>query len=234
MTDLQTIRDLLPAYAIGAVNEEERASIEVALTQHPDLQDELSSYDAIFEGLALTVPQVDPPDDLGARLFERARKIRSVSFPIRNWRWYVFPAAAVLMVLFGVLIWQVATSPSTSRIDEILNESESRTFMIAGAEDFENVVGRFVLADNRQQAVLELNNLPHMEEKSFQLWLTEGGVDKVSAALIEANRDKTLLLVNIPVKWESIEAIGMTVEPKGGSPAPSGARVFGFDPQGSK
>jgi hypothetical protein len=65
MTD---IRDLLPLYAVGAVDDAERRAVEAAIAADPALAAELASYEDAASLIASAAPAVAPPKYLKARL----------------------------------------------------------------------------------------------------------------------------------------------------------------------
>jgi anti-sigma-K factor RskA len=62
---------LAPAYALGALDEFERARFERALATSSELQGEVAAFRAAAAGLAERVPAEEPPPSLKAELFAR-------------------------------------------------------------------------------------------------------------------------------------------------------------------
>ncbi len=54
-------RDLLPAYSIGATNDDETRFVQSQITDCPDLVQELEEYRQLSDGLLRDVPQLTPP-----------------------------------------------------------------------------------------------------------------------------------------------------------------------------
>ena len=48
-----TLFDLLPAYALGALSEEERTQVEAFLATSPEAQQQLRDYQSMLVGLAI-------------------------------------------------------------------------------------------------------------------------------------------------------------------------------------
>ena len=117
------IAELLPAYALDAVDDDERAVIESYLAEHPETRDSVAELqvaasmlahaggpppDGVWERLesiiSTTPPPlrvVPPPDVLSPRSAPAPRSAR----PDRRWRWLA-AAAAVVALVFGGL-WLV-------------------------------------------------------------------------------------------------------------------------------
>lgn len=66
------VRDLLPLYAVGAVDDAERRAVEAAVAADPALAAELASYQDAASLVATAAPATRPPDYLKARLLSSA------------------------------------------------------------------------------------------------------------------------------------------------------------------
>src|SRR5258707_12666628 len=59
-----TLFDLIPAYALGALSDEESAQVEAFLATSEEAREELRVYRAMLTGLATTVPSRKAPAHL--------------------------------------------------------------------------------------------------------------------------------------------------------------------------
>lgn len=66
--EVDALRDLLPAYSIGATDADETAFVERLLPQYPELAAELASYHGLSQAMLYSAPDVLPPAALGERL----------------------------------------------------------------------------------------------------------------------------------------------------------------------
>ncbi len=64
----ETVKALIPAYALGATDPEEEALIKAHLEQCPEALAELASYTALNEALLYSAPPAAAPPELGERL----------------------------------------------------------------------------------------------------------------------------------------------------------------------
>lgn len=232
---MDEIRDLLPAYAIGAVAPAERAMIEAALAASPELREELATYAPVMEALALSVPQIAPPPDLGDRILLQASGNASAKAPLAfPWRRFVAVAAVFIAVLVGVLLLQLLNNdespPETDEIAAIMKNPASSHITLTGQEDhpdFAPVHGELIIAPGSKKAVLHLNNLPSWSQKSYQLWFVGDNLRWSAAVFDPANvtSDEPLLL-ELPENFASYQGLGITLEPAGGSDAPTGDAVL--------
>ncbi|MCB0116259.1 MAG: anti-sigma factor [Caldilineaceae bacterium] len=62
------ISDLIPAYALGATDPDERALVEANLARCPQAQEALTEYRAISENFLFSIPPATPPASLATRL----------------------------------------------------------------------------------------------------------------------------------------------------------------------
>ena len=88
------MRDLAPAYALGALEGEEKRAFEAALTTSPELQQEVAEYRELNAVLAAGQPSAPPPE-LRDRLLERVRSEKVIPIAGR---------ASPTRPLFGVLL----------------------------------------------------------------------------------------------------------------------------------
>ena len=172
--DYEKIRDLIPAYALGALDDEEQRLVEAALRDHPELHTELAGYEQVVGALLNAVPQTAPPRALGAKIVALAAESESDLPPTIQMRKNVVPmrgasirqvlllaAAAVIVVIAGWFMLRTDEPQDTAEqhIDEILNDDSSHVVAINGLEGYELLAGSFVIAPDHHEAVLQLDNL---------------------------------------------------------------------------
>lgn len=225
----EELRDLLPAYALGALDEAEHTQMEAALASDPNLLAELATYEEVLVDLALSVRQVTPPPRLKTRIMEAVTPAPQAR--VFQWKPFVLVAAAFLIILGGVLIWQIANPAPTQqeRMRAIMESSDSHHIALSGEAEFADVAGEFVIAANRREAVLWLADLELLPEKSYQLWLGNEENERLSMAVFapESDQSEVWVLVKLPSDFRKYTRLGLTVEPQGGSKAPSPTRVLG-------
>ena len=117
------IADLLPAYALDAVDDDERAAVEAHLAAHPEQRDEVGDLqvaasmlahaggpppEGVWERLESMIattpppPRLVPPAVLSPRSAPVTQTARPDPRPDRRWRWLA-AAAAVVALVFGGL-----------------------------------------------------------------------------------------------------------------------------------
>jgi hypothetical protein len=116
------IADLLPAYALDAVDDDERAAIDAYLASHPEDHETVAGLqvtasmlahtggpppDGVWERLESAIAATPPPERIvrPTVLTPRGTAAPRTARPDRRWRWLA-AAAAVVAVVFGGL-WLV-------------------------------------------------------------------------------------------------------------------------------
>jgi anti-sigma-K factor RskA len=89
-------------------------------------------------------------------------------------------------------------------------------------------VGKVWIDRASGRGMMMARDLPELgENRAFQVWLANGQ-ERVSAGLLRANdEDVYYLVLQAPGKLTDYQRLGVTIEPAGGSPGPTGPRVIG-------
>jgi anti-sigma-K factor RskA len=231
--------DLIPPYALGILNEEEREQVTRHLKTCATCRDELAAYESITDSMAMAVPPEMPPPDLKQKLKGRIpqktyQAMEETSQPmwkqrLTTWRrrlpdglrWqpaFVFVIIVVVFLVGAFFIWQQAIVPSNRQIE------------LTATDTAPNASGIIEITNDGREATLTVSGLPVLtQENQYQLWLIQDG-QRVSGAVFSVNENGT---ANVPIDSGRplIEygAFGITIEPAGGSPGPTGDRVLGFN-----
>lgn len=87
-----TLHDLIPAYALGALDPAEVAAVEALLASDENARARLAEYEQVAEALLFAVPAVAPPPGLAQDFRDRLAASRTVELPAASRH----PAAAVI------------------------------------------------------------------------------------------------------------------------------------------
>ncbi|MBL8153326.1 MAG: anti-sigma factor [Anaerolineae bacterium] len=213
----ETLRELIPAYSLGATDPDETRQVEAGLKDCPGLAEELAEFQASLIGLARAVPQVEPPAAVLDGLMQR------VSAPRRtNRRSWWLAAAAVLALIFVVnnLYW----------IDR-LNQAEqknARSLSLPSADNGQatGATATVLWTPNDGRAVLTVSQFPAVEAgRVFQGWVRRGSTVQ-SIGTFQVNPDGSgVLIFDAALLEGSFDAMGVTIEPEGGSDGPTSPPV---------
>lgn len=222
MTDLHT---LTGAYAIDAVDDVERADFERHLAGCEACRDEVAELQATA-ALLCSLTETSPPDGLRQRVLADVATVRPLPpvtetrRPRRGRRLGLMVAAAVAVVAGGVGIaqpWHEQVPIST----QVIEASDVTKHQLAIGPATATVyrsrsVGR---------AVLVTRGLPAPPAgKVYEMWLQNAAGVMEPAGLMSHNGTVTL-----KGDARAATAVGITVEPVGGSDAPTSKPVAIFD-----
>jgi anti-sigma-K factor RskA len=239
------VRDLLPAYALGALDEQERAIVQSYLERYPELRAEATRFGAVAHGLAASVPQRVPPASLKAVLMAHAQA-RAAAQPEGSAWWdrlrdgllapgFVVRAAfALLLLVAGLLAAQ--TIHLNSQVAHLQREVAARDRLVRilstgseqvrlnGTEQAPQATATVRFNPDEKWAALETRNLPRLpESQGYQLWLVNAAGERWSGAVFNPNDSgSAAVLVWCPTPMSEIVRFGVSIEPAGGSPGPTG------------
>ncbi|HWN20999.1 MAG TPA: anti-sigma factor [Gaiellaceae bacterium] len=224
------IHDLTAAYALDALEGEERERYETHLATCPPCREELQSFWRVSGSLAHAAGGPSPPPALRERILAEASRDRPNVVPLR--RRLALPAAASIAAVaavaaIGLGLWGASLS---SELDDvrgqlsgneealaIVSDPDARQVPLSGAD------GRVVIASTGR-AALVLSNLERAPAgKTYEIWVIEGGTAQ-PAGLFEGAETRTVVAVTRPVPDDAVVAV--TLENEGGAEAPSGSPLF--------
>ena len=256
--DTNTLLDLIPAYALGALDPDERAEVDAFLATDDEARTLLAEYQAVTDAIVLTVPARPAPAHLSADLRQRLAASRPQSTtaapkpeptvlpppaPVKPalrhrpaWIAYVAAAAMIALVLAAVLLLRGKPTPPddpAQRYAWIMSQENVRRIPITPAEPSPNTQGELILTEAGDYGVIEVWQLPAIQnDQTYQLWLVdEQGAH--SGGLFQVPQTQGPNYINVPLSKpvDGYQGFGVSIEPAGGSPnpdGPSGPRVFGI------
>jgi anti-sigma-K factor RskA len=242
-------RENLAAYALGALDADEISALESHLAGCPDCQSELADYQSVASGLLWSVPPQTPPPGLRRKLIARLPSQRSLSHKSKTNIFGRFPISQVassvaLLILLGLNIFSSLQirelQQRQAELAERLSQDQTAIAMLAYPStqalpvqaEVENVAGSMLVDNDKMIAVLVVWNLPQVETgQTYQVWLIDPDGGRTSGGLfkpVEGQRYTTTTIWS-PQPFREFTGIGVTLEPEGGSDAPTGSRVLGVD-----
>ncbi|HEX2905487.1 MAG TPA: anti-sigma factor [Phototrophicaceae bacterium] len=231
--------DLIPAYALGALDANDLAAVEAWLPTDVEAQHLLAEYEALTDLLVLAAPAQSAPAHLSADLRQRLGSTRpqpplqALPKPTlrRNWMLVFIGAAALVVVVAGLwLLLRPAVDPGEALYESLSNRPDVRTIALTPGLQ-ETTRGDLMTTAAGREAVIRVENLPVIgTDQTFQLWLRD--TDSVrSGGLFRFDNPQGENYLILPLEKPVTEyvAFGVSLEPAGGSPFPdkaSGPRVF--------
>jgi anti-sigma-K factor RskA len=235
----ESVHTLSGAYVVDALDDDERADFEAHLPGCSDCQAEVAS---LHEAAILMADDsaLTPPPSLRASVLSGISTIRPLPpeteqgepaepelatvVPMRGRRRFrlatLAAAAAVLVVVGAGAVFQPwqdnGTSQTVSAADRVLAASDAKHFEVKLNDGSSATVVR---SQSKGQAVLVTDNMAAPPRgKVFELWLQDPTGHMNPAGLMSKPGDNKLLLKGDAAK---ATAVGITVEPAGGSDQPT-------------
>lgn len=241
----QAIEPLLAAYALGALEPGERMMVEEHLTSCNTCLNLLSHYRSVVEAMLLSGPEVAPPARLRRRLQAAVGRPNEEPAPaaLSGWPralgWGLAASLVVMIALNLFLALQVAAlrhdqSLLTVQLGAVQMAQAIGTYPGSEALVVENgsVYGTFVYNPKRPIAAMYAWGLdPLPAGKTYQVWLRTADDGRVSGGLFQSKGGKTFTIVVIhsPQPMGEFAGFGVTIEPAGGSQAPTQPPILASD-----
>ena len=235
----EPFRDLLPCYALGALDPDEAKAVEAHVRTCTDCQAALKEYQTVSDGLMYAMPCPAPPPRIRARLIARLASGKPQAAGRRTmprWQWAVGLALLVLVTLNVSTLYQLnavqrrqtaltADVYDYQRALSVLAYPQSRTFSVSG-----EATGTLVLNSELHAGALFAWGLESLDAAhTYQIWLIQPDGKRVSGGLFRPEPGKRFATAYISLSRPLSDFVGMgvTVEPSGGSPGPTTPRVIG-------
>jgi anti-sigma-K factor RskA len=226
------MNELYELYVLGALEPAEAAEIdEHVRTQCEHCISHISDATLVAASLSGVADLQKPPARLRQRVIASVKPERAKN---RGWFWAVAGLSAACAGLIALAV-NTASSVNTYRDQisvltaersqlreavEILSRSETRTVQFGQADN--QAHGRVFVNRNRG-LVFVGSQLPQLAaNRTFQLWLIPAaGAPPQSAGVFKPNAAGDFVNVRTTPIGTGVQAIAVSVEPNGGSPAPT-------------
>ncbi|MFD5074223.1 anti-sigma factor domain-containing protein [Streptomyces sp. NPDC058371] len=235
--DLHT---LAGAYALDALDPDERAAFEAHLDSCAECRQEVDEFAATAVRLALAT-SVTPPPALKGAVLRRITEVRQepprattprtrgsgLRYSTRGAGRWALAACLAAAALGGVATWQHQEArqarqevgraqAEAERLAAVLTAPDARTHT---ARLPDGARGTVVVSKSLNRAVFTASGLASLPEgKTYELWFSERGSMR-PAGLLDAHRADQAVVMDGPVGGAG--GMGITVEPAGGSATPS-------------
>jgi len=241
----QPFQDDLPAYSLGALDADGLAALESHLATCADCNAELTDYKKISTGLLHALPPRTPParlrNNLQARLPSASNRTVRLIPQFNRVSLGQFLNAVVVLALIGLNI------NFTSQIRELRQQQDALAERMLAEQaaigmlafpntqihminpDVQSLTGSALVNKDRPMAILLLWNLPELDSTQiYQVWLIDVNGKPIGAGLFvpAIGQKYTTALVQSAVPLGEFIAIGVTIEPAGGSEQPTGDRLL--------
>ena len=236
------VRADLGAYALGALDAPSAARIAQHLEGCPECRLELQQQLRVAQGLLFAAPAKVPPPALKAALLAQvmaapARQTRKLNRwqRLTAWlfgavempRWALGTLTSLALVvtgLFGLQTYRLAQlNAQYQAAVALLADAEARAVHLDGQKTYPNAWATLRYRTDGVVGLMNVGDLPTLNEKSYQLWLVDASGKRDSGAVFMTQTNgKASYVVVAPRRFESYVRFGVSIEPPGGSPGPTG------------
>jgi anti-sigma-K factor RskA len=234
MTD-EHVLDSLPAYAIGSLDPDEVRRVEEHLSSCWICRDESNSFRTVAEQLSFAAPLAAPSPDLKERLMQRVQITRPAQRALvqptkRPWVERLLPVwgLASLCLLVGLagsnlFLWQ-----KLNQLQVGTTSLGMRSVPLSAPVTGSTATGFVLISADGEDGALIVDGLPPLEEgQEYQLWLIRDGQRTSGAVFSTDENSYGGTRIHAPLSLLEYSAVGVTIEPEGGSPQPTGTKVLG-------
>lgn len=239
------IPELLPGYALDALEIEEQARVSRHLAGCSICQKELEQYRATVDYMSQAVPMAVPTAGLRQRVVikvnhaSRRRPALVPPEPVQKNFWETFrsmfsnPARVAVFGLLTVLILILGINNLVlyQKINDLQTRvpgSNIRVIRLDGSTNAPQTVGYMMIFSNENAGTLAVQEAPQLEPGyQYQVWLILAG-KRTSGGVFSVNENGYgSLQISADQPLEKFDSVGITIEPQGGSPAPTGSKILG-------
>jgi anti-sigma-K factor RskA len=233
----EELRDLVPAYAVDALEPEEARALEAHLQECEACREELTRLQEVAAELATGVAAVEPPSWLRGQVLSAVRP-RPTAVPPWMWQAGLAAAAALILLLGGGLLSEhqrvrVLTSQVgvlTSRIADqervlaVLSSPTGRTATLSGSAQA-NV--HFMYDRASGQGALVVTDLRDPGARFvYQLWLIAG--QEPQSVRVFRPVAGQVIVIPVNADFRRYQAVAISVEqgPAGSAAGPTSAPIL--------
>lgn len=230
------IHELTAAYALDALEPDERRAYEAHLRECASCQDELEAFSGVTEALAVAASGPVPDPALRDRILASAKAEPQVVVPFEPRSRRALPilaaaAAAAAVVALGLGLWAARLSGDLDEARTALERQREAASIIASPEARTIALrtgrGRLVV-DSDGRAVLVLPDLAAAPAgRTYEIWVVEGDAP-VPAGLFSGREDA--VLVGVEGIVDDGDVIAVTIEKAGGVKAPTTPPIVASEP----
>jgi anti-sigma-K factor RskA len=246
-------QEALAAYALGALDERDRPALEAHLLTCAGCRAALDELRLVTQGIGLAVELVAPPAGLRDRVLAQAiRDVRGVNdFVVETGErviasrtttthlapfWALTAAAGlVIAALSGAYAWRLNNTLGTERREReqlearltLMTSADVTRVALAGQPDAPAASGRAYLSPSHG-LVFTAQSLPVLPSgRAYQLWIVTAKAP-MSVGMLPVSADgRVMVMMPMPAGMNAaMVAVAVTIEPEGGVPAPTGAKVL--------
>lgn len=229
------VLDLLPAYALGSLDADEAGYVEEHLLSCWICRAESSTFQDVAEQLSFAAPAEVPSTHLKERLLQRVQAVRPqprvpAQTTRRPWLERLLPiwglaslGLIIALAAFTLSLWQ-----RLNHLEFITAPGGMRAIPLSAVDATSDATGFIIVSGNGDNGALVVDGLPPLDaDRQYQLWLIRDG-ERTSGAVFSTDEENYGgTRVRVAGSLLEYSAVGITIEPTGGSSQPTGVKVLG-------
>lgn len=223
--------ELIAAYALDALDEDDRARAEALLASSEEAREELLAFSEVSAALAVGVVGPAPPPELRERILAGARAEPQNVLPfeppagrrgVRSARVLGLATAVAAAAAIGIGVWGISLAgelddtelalDEARAVNEVLSDPTATTVTLAAG------AGKLVV-DGSRNAVLVVDGLDAAPEgKAYQVWIVDDGAATAAGSF---DGDATRDVVRVDGAVPPTAVVAVTVEDARGVDQPT-------------
>jgi anti-sigma-K factor RskA len=240
MTDSHLVfQENLAAYALGALDADDARALQAHLQTCESCRARLAGYQRLSAGLLAALPPRPPSRNLKRTLVQH---LEGRARPKSGWR---FGQAALAAALMLMLVLNLFTTFQVYSLKQEQTEftgqyglEQTAIAMLAYPStqsitfDQSGISGSLLVDKKRNLLAIFAWNLPRPPAgRTYQMWLIDPQGDRSSGGFLIPEGDEPFVMAVIasPAPLTGFVGLGITIEPAGGSPTPTGPKVLRVD-----
>lgn len=232
MTNHQKLRDDIPAYALGMLEAEEAEALSGHIASCASCQAELQAMLQTADLLGHGAPDAQPRPELKGRVFAQIQPMAEDRPSDKaGWLQRIFgerPALAV--VSLGLIVLLAVSNLLLWNQVQDFKALNFGTIRLSATDTMPEAKGMIVISADGQYGTLVASDLePLAEAEQYQLWLIKDGERTSGGVFSVSESGYTALKIYVDEPLGSFDSFGITIEPEGGSPGPTGPKILGSE-----
>ena len=234
--DATHVLELLPAYVLGSLDSDEASRVHEHLLSCWICRNESNAFQAVAGQLSLSAPVASPSPNLRERLMQRVHDARPrehertlpkrVSRPFWERLLPVWGLASLCLILAlagsSFLLWQ-----RVNHLEFMTAPGGMMAVPLTATDDSSSATGFVIISADGDNGALVVDGLPPLgESQQYQLWLIRDGQRTSGAVFSTDEHSYGGTRIRAPRSLLDYSAVGITIEPAGGSPQPTGMQVL--------
>jgi anti-sigma-K factor RskA len=234
-------RQDLAAYALGLLEDANRAAVEAHVRSCPHCAEELAEYRAAIALLPRAHRAEQAPTEAWEAIVARIRgRDENQTRGVTNARWWsgrgarltrvLGPAlaAALVAAVIALIAWnaslQMQLSHRQTTISGLASAPAENVVALAGQSAASGSGGHLFMSEDRQRGGLVVAGLGVLPSgRSYQIWFVRADQSRAPAGTFSVDHlGQAVTVLAVPQPADTFDGVAITEEPAGGSPTPTG------------